>query len=398
MANFQIKAGTLFEDFETISDWTLSSAAVASCVATHIKTGSLGLKLQNNGAGVTATATATKTISADLSRAGAMAFWVYIENDPNTSGIHLTFSSTTDFSKKMDWSAASAVHEGWNFIVIGQDQWVNTGGESWTNTMIRLRVSVAGIDASTVGTAYFDSLYTGYYSRPKCVLFFDDFPDTAYTLAYPYMRQYGLRGTHAGVKNYHDITGKMTLAQINEMHDAGGWAIVNHTTTHSSLATDYGSDKAGMINNEIKPCYDWMLANGWTRLTEHRLFVFPSSDWNTTAWTALSDLGFLCGRANFDRVQGNFIDQVYVMAGNANNSGTTAAQIKAKIDRAIAAGASVFIYFHILRTPEDIQTTLDPAIFYSVIDYLAQKVNGNQIDAITFPEWYKGTISSRRII
>lgn len=394
MSNYQTQSATVFEDFENLGDWSLSSNALASLSVTRTKSGTSSLKLQNNGQGVSATATATKTISADLSRAGVIGIWVYIEGDVDTSSIHIIFSSTSDLSKKFDYAAASSVHEGWNYLAIGRSQWTNTGGEDWSNTMIRLRVSVAGNDANTIGTAYFDTLFTNYYSRPKCVIFFDDFPSTTYTIAYPYMRQYGMKGTHAGVSTYRDITGKMTTAQIMEMHDVGGWDVVNHTTTHSALAVDYGTDKQGMINNEIKPCQDWMISAGLTRNNEHKFFVFPSSSWNLTCWDALSDLGFICARSNFDRVQGNFVDQQYVMAGNANDAGITISQITAKVDRAIASGGSVFLYFHILRTPEDIATTLDPATFYGVIDYIARKKE--QIDVVTFTEWYYGLSRSRK--
>lgn len=394
MSKYKVQAGTLFEDFETLEDWTASSQGLVSLSNTYTKTGLSSLKCQNNGAGVSSSATFTKTINADFSRVQTFSMWVFIENDPDTSGIHLIFSSTTDFSKKFDISIASPVREGWNYLVMARADFANTGSESWDNTMIRLRVQVGGTDADTVGTAYFDSLYLNEYSRPKCVIIFDDFPSTAYTLAYPYMRKYGFKGVHAAVSAYVGTEGKMTLAQIQETHGYG-WDVVNHTNTHSALALDYGTDIDGM-KTEISTCNDFLVANGFTRYNEHKYFVFPSSSWNATCLQALSDLGFIQGRSQFSRTQPNVSDNPFLMCGRSNDSGTSAATIKAKIDTAIGAGGTCVLYFHILRTPEDIATSLDPAIFYEVIDYLASK--REQIDVVTWTEWYRGLTEARKLV
>lgn len=389
MANYQIQAGTLFEDFETIGDWSSGSGGTLTASTTIFQTGTKSMKLVTDGSA--ANFNITKTISADFSRAGTISFAVYVENDTNTQGVTIFISSSTSFATSFQYTAQSELHEGWNILMINRSRWTNNSGEDWANTMVRLRVRV-NAESAVVGTAYFDSMYIQRYNRPKAVIFFDDFPDTAYTVAYPYMRQYGMRATHAGVSSYPGLGGKCTLAQIIETHNAG-WDVVNHTVNHLDLTTL--ANQAAM-EAEISGCTSWMQTNGFTRNNEHLFFAYPLSGTNAIAEAALAAQNMIVARGNYNRSQAPQVDRQYLICGNANPSPVTLATIKAKIDRAIGDGGATFLYFHILATPEANSNYLDPATFYSVIDYIQSK--REQIDVVTFTEWYYGITRNRRVV
>lgn len=390
MDGWVVSQGTLLDDFEDASQWSAGSEGTVSNDTAHVKTGTKSLKLQTDGTGASSSFQATKTVSLDLSRAGCLAMWVYVENDVDTSNLKLRITSDSTFTKYFEYVMASDIHEGWNYVLMGRSQWTNVGSESWQNTMVRLRLIIGGGSTSQVGTVYVDSLYINVYSRPKCMIFFDDQPNTTYTLAYPYMRKYGFKGVIPIISSTVGTNGKCSLAELTEMHTYG-WDMVNHTVNHNALGTLTPSQMV----DEITGCTRWLAQNGFTRRNEHKMLAYPLSSEGTTVWPSVISSGIIAARGNHTRTQPNQLDNYLSLCGLSNDSGTTAADIKAKIDKAIAEGGCAMLYFHILRT-EDIATTLDPAIFYEVVDYLATK--RQQIDVVTMSEWYDGLTRGRRLV
>jgi peptidoglycan/xylan/chitin deacetylase (PgdA/CDA1 family) len=72
---------------------------------------------------------------------------------------------------------------------------------------------------------------------------FDDGPESDYLLAYPILKEYGIKGTSYIVTSFTDesLTGKLTWDQIKEM-SAYGWAFGDHTVEHRRL-TEMSDDE-----------------------------------------------------------------------------------------------------------------------------------------------------------
>ncbi|MDQ3816315.1 MAG: polysaccharide deacetylase family protein [Acidobacteriota bacterium] len=385
MANYQVQAGVLFEDFESIVGWTVDAGSAASD-ATYFKTGSQSIKLTSTSGGA---AYITKTISSDLSRAGRISLWVYLPSLAEVASVQIILASTTDFSKFFSYST-TALHEGWNLLTVGRDEWINTGGDAWENTMVKLRVRV-NANTSQVAVAYFDSLNTQGFNRPKCIITFDDGFAENYTQGYTYMRQYGMKGTAYIVKNYLNTTGYMTTSQVQEMYDYG-WDISNHTVDHTDLSTlDQSQGYSKLSDNQ-----DYLFSQGWTRRACHRHVAFPFGGYNSGTLAALTSLNALTARPLINRTQGNDLDNNQLLTYRTIATATTLATAKSHIDRAIANGGVCILLFHKLVTSPSLTTEWGTANFQALIDYIQSK--SSQIDVMTITEWYRGLTNARKLI
>ncbi len=73
-------------------------------------------------------------------------------------------------------------------------------------------------------------------SKDPVVMTFDDGLESTYKIAYPIMKQYGIKGTVYVIPSLVGTSGYMTLNQLTELHDAG-WTIASHTWDHQDLTT-----------------------------------------------------------------------------------------------------------------------------------------------------------------
>jgi peptidoglycan/xylan/chitin deacetylase (PgdA/CDA1 family) len=97
---------------------------------------------------------------------------------------------------------------------------------------------LAGMQATTVTLAdLMDYLEGGELLPPRpVILTFDDGYDDNYRLAYPLLRQFGMRGTFFVVVNLVGKPGYMTWDQLREMQ-LQGMAIESHSLDHLDLST-----------------------------------------------------------------------------------------------------------------------------------------------------------------
>lgn len=386
MANYQIQSGTTLEGFEAVSDWTVDASGTAVEDTTYVKTGTNSLKL-TSGSGTFSQI--TKTISLDLSRAGNIYYWVYIPSLAEISDIRLLISSSTTFTTYFQLNV-SALHEGWNKIYIGRDQWTNVGGESWANTMVRIRIRLVA-NASVVAVAYLDSLTYGEYSRPKCVISFDDIFATVYTIAFPYMRARGLKGTMYLAQDLCNSSATYaTTAQIQEIYNTG-WDVSNHTKTHGNLS----NMTLAVQTAEINDCNDWILSNGWSRNGGYKHIAYPGGAYNANTELALSAAGMLTGRTIINRTQSHESDTNWLLTRQALINSTTLAVAKGYIDRTIAEGGCIQLNFHDLVDTPGVAVEYGIDDFKAVIDYLIKKQS--EIDVVTLTEWQRGINNPRKL-
>lgn len=384
MVNFLIQQGLRLDTFDIIGDWTISTGSA------QVVNG--GLELTS---AVGSFCAATKTISQSLANRGTMKVAIAIANSAalaNIDAIEIYISSTTDFSKYFKFSMfSSSFHEGTNEILINRTTWANTGGEDWANTMVRLRVRV-NAKAAVQAVLRFDSLYAGYYSRPKCIFNFDDGYASVYTKAYPYLRKYGFKGSTFVNSNLVESNGSyMTRAQLDELY-AAGWDIGNHTHTHPHL----DQQSAATIQSELDSCTTYLKARGYIRNNMHKHFVYPYGDYNQTVINEVTNRSFLTARTTIsNRTQVNNLDNPYLLLWQGVSVGNAAAA-KAALDRTIADGGVVMWGLHAIADTPGQAWEWDTASFQELVDYVASK--REQVDVVTTTEWYYGLTSARRMI
>ena len=117
------------------------------------------------------------------------------------------------------------------------------------------------------------------------VLTFDDGYTSVFTTAFPIMQQYGIKGTIYLNSAYVGDAGRLTLAQLHQLYDAG-WTIANHTPDHTDLIS---LTSIAAIKDVIQQGIDWLLANGFTRGAYD--FALPFGSYNDMVLEALKECG-----------------------------------------------------------------------------------------------------------
>lgn len=386
MTNFQVRADTLLEGFETVGDWTAAGGTVAD-ETTLINSGSHSLKV-TSGAGTYGAATKTINVTLTGSRVG---YWVYVPSLTEIASVWVYISSTADFSKYFSVSTlGTKLHLGWNYLQYNLNDFTNTSGDSWASPMISLRMRV---NATTDNTAvvYYDSFYYGGYNRPKVVFTFDDGIGSIQEQALPYMAKYGWVGTE--YINYSTLGtpgSYATVAQIQSLYD-GGWDIGNHTYSHIHM----NSSDAATIQTELDTNKAALVANGWTRRDCHLHFCYPYGEYNQTNRDQVAASGYITATTTTESQQPNYLDDPMLL--NRRELANTVSLVTAKgyVDTAISRGSTIIFYGHKLVASASTTTEWDIANFQALCDYIKSKEA--QIDVVPMTQWYEQINHPRKI-
>jgi len=375
--NYIINDGTLLEGFETFADWNLVSTGAIADDTTNYKTGTHSLKLTAAEGG---NVSASKTISLDMrGKNGIIDIWVYLYSEPETfSSLYLYISSTTDYSVcfQRSMSSATGLNKGWNRLSVGIDEWTNTGGESWDNMMIRLKVKLTSVTAQ-IAIASVDSLIYNRKGLARCVITFDDARASAYDEGYVYANAKGIKGTFYVIPDNVDTAGNMSLAECTTVYNAG-WALGNHTKSHTDLTTVTEAEAVTALTDGKA----WLDAQGFTRATRHA--SYPDGNYNATVLSAMATAGMQTGRTiRQDFMIAPMADPYQLTVKKMTNT-VTLATAKGWIDSAISRGATVMFLLHQLVEAPDSSTEWGIADFQALIDYIVAR----RIKCVTIDEWY----------
>jgi peptidoglycan/xylan/chitin deacetylase (PgdA/CDA1 family) len=379
-AYYLINAGTLLEDFESNSVWTITGGVGETDPC--YKTGEYSLKLTSNS-GATCTAQKTVNITVGSYNTG---FWFYVEDVAKIYGISITLTSSTGkyFIRYISSEGAGNenLNNGWNFKSFNTSEWTAVGGIVWTDPITKFDVAVYPHSEES-GVVYFDSFYYRITTRPKCIITFDDGRDTVFTTAYPIMETYGFKGTCYIVSSAINDAGYMTDANLTTLYN-DGWDISNHTYSHTNLATLSEANQAAEVNN----CAAYLLTNGFTRNNMHRNLAYPYGAHDANTILACISEDVLTARtvaAGYNFRVNQIIDPWLWKCQNEASS-TTLLAVKSQIDSAIESGQEVMLLFHnIVDSPVD-ATDWPTADFNSLMTYLDSK--RGQIDVVTQSDWY----------
>lgn len=379
-------SGTVFEDFEVLGDWTKGASGTMALDSMRVKTGSSSLKLTSAAGG---NCFATKTISQNFQNTGVHGVWVYVEDVTTVQQVLVYLaedSGFTNYHSRSMSANSSGLQDGWNFLLIPRADWSATGAPSWTNSKIRMRVRV---DAQPGATAvvYLDSYYYNVYGSAAVLFTFDDGRSSQYTEAFTYMQTKKMLGTCYVVRDYVNTSTYVTSARLAEMY-AAGWALGNHTRDHTDLSTLTLSD----VQSELTDNKLYLESLGYTRASKH--VAYPFGGYNSIVATAMQNTGMLTGRtivsgpAIYQPVSKGLYNQYSLRTQYMTNS-ITLANAKARVDLAMATGTPVILTFHRIITPntgavED-WTVED---FRALVDYVATKRDGGQLQVLTIDELY----------
>lgn len=325
-------AGVELEAFEDDADWTAGGNGTVADETTLYKTGSQAVRLTASDAGQS---NMTKTVNWDLSSYKGFRIWVYtITTRP--AGITIYLSSTSGFTKYMESYTSLTAMDGWQLVQIPLSSWTATGGATWTDTVIRIRVR---IDPSAACYVVFDE-FRGYRAATGAlVLTFDDGYTSSYTEMFSWARQYGVRGTIYIIADYIGDTGYMDAEQLADLY-AHGWDIGNHTDNHVHLDTLTEAQQEAELG-DAKAILDGL---GLTRASGH--VAYPYGDYNADTLTAMAATGMVTGRLTTEAINYLPLADAYRIPAILVQSATTLATVKNYIRLAMDYGRVYLLYLH----------------------------------------------------
>lgn len=391
LPNFRIQAGTLQEDFENIGDWTITGTGGSGEIdAVHYKSGAGSLKLTsvNN-----VSAYARKNVNWDLSSASRFGIWVYIDDKTKYSNVttgllqlHNTDTNYFVYSIARGNATAELLQNGWNYKVFEKADFTNNNTPSWDSAITQIRIRSLSNAGNTVSLSV-DNFVVDPYTKPKCILSFDDGSVTNYTEAYPYLASKGFKGSLFVPMNNIDGSGYITTAQATEMYNAG-WDIGSHSYTHVNLTSLSIPDATAEMQTEINA----LDAAGFTRSSRH--MAWPFSAYNDDLMAAAASVGMLTARTGNDRVQPNYTDDYRRLFRYEITNTRTLTDYQAITEKAISLGGLVYFNLHKIVTPAAQSTDITPTDFQALIDYIKTKSDAGLIDVVTISEWYNGLSGS----
>jgi len=382
--SFVTSQGTLLEGFETFADWTIAGG-VGSADSTHRKQGLQSLRLDTTTSLVSR---ATKTISEDLSAVTNFIVWVYIHNRDSLTYWQIHFSSVTDWSKWVQGHISkSDLKPGWNRIAIAKSQFTSQGGESWSNTMIRLRIWVDSQTAGVSTVINVDDLRCDHAAKAKCMLHFDDCCQNQYDLAKPIMDGNGQVGATFCPTSWVGTPGDhLTKAQLTTMQ-AAGWDISNHTAGHPDLT----AISQVAMEEIIDEGYDWLVANGFGNGA--RFFAYPYGSYSQAVITKVRERHRIGRSVHHPYLQAHFdlnddnID--FLVKARSVIRTETPATIQGWIDNTIAhKGLLILLFHHIVEGEPGADNQYNINDFETISNYLKTKEDAEDIDVITFSDYY----------
>lgn len=282
----RLDRGSLFEAFENVGEWTGSGGTFVDDT-TYFVEGAQSVRLTSEG-GVAAAR--DKVIAADLKDMQRVELWLYVHDDPAIiQGIQLYFSSVTDWSKYMVLDLdETLLAQGANRVVALVSEFTESGGESWSNTMIRMRIRVDATLTNNLSVSW-DDLRLDPEFQPAIMLVFDDGYDDVYSVALPELVGHNVRGVSYIVSDDVGGAGRMTSAQLGVVN-AAGWDVGNHGQTHVNFTTL----TQGQIETEIATCNAALVGWGVGDARLHLAYPYGARDADSDA--AMAAQSMLSGR------------------------------------------------------------------------------------------------------
>jgi peptidoglycan/xylan/chitin deacetylase (PgdA/CDA1 family) len=385
----------LFEDFETLGDWTSGGGAGGGIAVDTVnyKTGQQSLKL-----------TSYNNTTQNLSAMTSVSMWLFVDDVTKLSSgsaVLRLYPSPYNAANYYSITISQLLHtagsnlffhmtSGWNYLNLLKTDFVANGTVSW-DAIARMRVSCTAIGGVTVNVS-FDALYINERCRPKVIMSFDDGLTNTYSVAFADMLPKGLPGTVFAVGSLVGTTNFMTIAELQALRTAG-WDIASHSYNHVDLT---GLANQAAIEAEIQANITYLESanpvTGKVSWPEASHFLcYPFSTFNETVRAAAVAKGTKAARmgSKIDLMMPRGKDFLKLYGYEGTNT-KVFADYKAVIDDAVTRGTTAILYFHDIVTPATISDDVTPTVFAQITSYLKDMRDAGLLDVVNFSEWYNG--------
>ena len=369
------------------SEWAIVNAANTTVTEVATDAPVLGTHALRLTAAAVAgqNASATKNVEFNLNNSPGM--WVVLNNRfRQANGIGLTLFTSQDQNlipgnrfQAQTW--ASTLISGRTPIWVPKSRFtVVDGAPSWQNNMrsFRVRMDSSGTLARDVD---FEGAFTG-GQRPAVLISFDDGWGTSFTVGHAEARRRGIPLAHFLIHNLLGFAGYITLAQAQQMRDAGDYLGLHGELRWDQNPARIASDVAGLralgIDTRHAATPEGQLGDGLS--------------WLTTK-AALQAAGVLSNRLTatvaplFASPVLRGVNDPYTMPGYPLNNQITLAQARAAVDLAIESGGTCIFYAHKIDAVADSLTWVT-SDYIALLDYIQQRRAEGQIDTPRYDLWF----------
>ena len=215
-------------------------------------------------------------------------------------------------------------------------------------------------------------------ATPEIVITFDDGFESAYTIAYPIMQQYGIKGTVYVNPAWVGAPGYLTLEELTILHNAG-WTIASHTWDHPFLPELSGEE----VTTELQTAINWLNNNGFQDGAYH--LAYPYGGYNDTVLEVCSQLGIKTARTvNWGTISNdniNYLQLPIILI----RSDVTRDSWQSELDSSIAQkNTAIFLLHNIVTGNPIILEDITVDTFNEIIAYISQ----TGVKTLTINQWY----------
>ena len=395
--------GTELENFNDINNWKPMNDATT--ISVNTVNGDTGVKVVGTNGSYPGI---IKQVNYNFGGiAPKLQVWLYL--DDGTPGFELPtqiidiginlYSSITDKYFET-FLLQSQLHKGLNYIAIPTSNFVSSGGMTWNDTITAMQFHIFYNPRNATNITFLE-VKKDVDGVPKVVLTFDDGYENIFTTAFPIMQQYGIVGTIYLNENLVGTEGRLTLAELHILHDAG-WIIANHTPDHTDLITGSttGLDPTGVtltvdqIKTIVQSGMDWLIANGFGDGADH--FALPWGQYNDNVLEALRELGVKTDRTVMLRYTTTPADDLLQICQEGPNGGdpintpeyTPYTLMNKFVDNAIESKTTMFVMLHEITD----NPTLGRQWATSDLTQFIQHIVQTGIETENIDQWYNDTI------
>ena len=218
------------------------------------------------------------------------------------------------------------------------------------------------------------------------VITFDDGFESTYTIAFPIMEQYGIKGTVYVVPTWVGSPGYLTLEELTILHNAG-WIIASHTWDHPVLPDLTSAE----VITELQLTINWLNQNGFADGAYH--LAYPYGQYNDNVVQVASQLGIKTARiVDWGTITSDGYTYPY---GDPLNylklpiilmrSDTPTNDWQSELDHSIAqSGTAIFLFHDIVTGNTQILEDVTVTTFRTAIEYIHQ----TGVRTLNINQWY----------
>lgn len=377
----KLSGGELIEGFENINEWIVNGdKAFYSSEEVQVTEGKLSIKL---GSTAEEKPGITKTINLNFDKYGIFSIDLYVSEtfDQLANNLRVELSSTGNFKSffQATFYGGERFFRGWNRIVFSKNDFINDDNESWSNQMIRLRISIWLRDKGLMkpGFLIIDN-FRAYEEKTKAVsiITFDDNWKSNLDIGKPILDSLGFKAVEYVIGNTASQShpDRLNWEHLDSLYK-DGWDISNHTYSHPYLS-EIDTDS---LEYEINGMRDTLFNRGYTRSCD--FFAYPYGNFNYEVVNKVKEKHKLV-RSTKDwqyNIHPSGLGYDYYLIRKQSETDTYE-QTCLNIDKAIERGQLFVFLFH------DIATIAEK--FRLIMRYLKEKQDAGLIKVMTMSEYY----------